>query len=97
MILHLAHTTPINPASSSSPPLTRTQIWAGLQRKIRHAEEFVPVIDSCTVLSDEAGVVVRDVRFKAGRGAKEKARETVKTCGMSWVRVFFLCFLRLVC
>jgi hypothetical protein len=85
MILHLAHTTPINPASSSSPPLTRTQIWAGLQRKIRHAEEFVPVIDSCTVLSDEAGVVVRDVRFKAGRGAKEKARETVKTCGMSWV------------
>ena len=83
MILHLAHTTPINPPSASA--LTRAQIWAGLQRKIRHAEEFVPVISSCTVLSDADGVVVRDVRFKLGQGAKEAARETVRTCGTSWV------------
>jgi len=83
MILHLAHTTPINTPSASA--LTRAQIWAGLQRKIRHAEEFVPVISSCTVLSDADGVVVRDVRFKLGQGAKEAARETVRTCGTSWV------------
>jgi hypothetical protein len=86
MILHLAHTTPINPPSAS-PALTRAQIWAGLQRKIRHAEEFVPVIASCTVVSDADGVVVRDVRFKAGQGAKESARETVRTCGTAWVCV----------
>jgi hypothetical protein len=83
MILHIAHTTPINPPSA--PALTRAQVWAGLERKIRHAEEFVPVISSCTVLSDEDGVVVRDVRFKLGQGAKEAARETVRTCGKSWV------------
>lgn len=82
-ILYIAHTSPINPSSST--PLTRAQLWAGLQRKIRHAQEFVPVIASCTVVSDADGVVVRDVKFKEGQGAKTGARETVHCFGESWV------------
>ncbi|KAF9693657.1 hypothetical protein EKO04_008206 [Ascochyta lentis] len=84
-ILHLSHTTPINPPSTT-PVLTLPQIWAGLQRKVRHAEEFVPVIASCTVLEErEDGTVVRDVVFKAGLGPKAKARETVREYYPSWV------------
>ncbi|KAH5053924.1 hypothetical protein HBH96_145940 [Parastagonospora nodorum] len=82
--LHLAYTAPINPLSTT-PVLTHAQVWAGLQRKIRFAQEFVPVIASCSVLSDEDGVVTRDVVFKPGVGPKEKAREVVRGFGTSWV------------
>jgi hypothetical protein len=82
--IHLAYTAPINPAGAS-PVLTIPQIWAGLQRKIRHAEEFVPVIESCTVDSDENGVVVRQVKFKKGLGPKDEAREVVRSYEPSWV------------
>jgi hypothetical protein len=86
VVLYLSHTAPINPASSS-PVLTIPQIWAGLQRKIRFAQEFVPVIESCDVVSDENGVVVRDVKFKEGAGPKPQARETVRSHWPSWVSV----------
>jgi hypothetical protein len=81
--LYLAHTSPINPPSST-PVLTQPQLWAGLQRKIRFAQEFVPVIESCTVVSDTNGEVVRDVVFKKGAGPKDKAREVCRGNG-SWV------------
>jgi hypothetical protein len=87
--LHLAYTAPINPPSTT-PVLTHAQVWAGLQRKIRFAQEFVPVIASCSVLSEEDGVVTRDVVFKPGVAPKEKAREVVRGFGTSWVRVKFL-------
>jgi hypothetical protein len=93
--LHLAYTSAINP-SGSSPVLTEAQVWAGLQRKIRFAQEFVPVILSCDVVSDEAGVVVRDVRFKPGTSPKEKARETVRSFWPSWVCLTLILFLFLL-
>ena len=74
--LYLSHTAPINP-SGITPVLTIRQIWAGLQRKVRFAQEFVPIIESCTVLEEQPdGTVVRDVVFKEGV-PKPKARETV--------------------
>jgi hypothetical protein len=82
--LHLAYTAPINPPSAT-PILTQTQVWAGLQRKIRFAQEFVPVISSCTVLQDKDGVVTREVVFKPGVGPKERAREVVTSFWPSWV------------
>jgi hypothetical protein len=82
--IHLAHTSLINP-SGASPVLTRAQVWAGLQRKIRFAQEFVPVIESCTVLEDKDGVVTRDVVFKEGMGPKRKAREVVRGFWPAWV------------
>ncbi|KAF2155616.1 DUF1857-domain-containing protein [Myriangium duriaei CBS 260.36] len=76
---NLAYTAPINPPSAPS-TLTRPQIWAGLQRKIRHAEEFVTAISTCTVLSDTSdllnGTVEREVQFAPQAGGA-KARETV--------------------
>ncbi|CAA9964224.1 DUF1857 domain containing protein [Pyrenophora teres f. maculata] len=93
--INLSHTTPINPPSAT-PPLTAPQLWAGLQRKIRFAQEFVPVIESCTVLSEEAAsssgsfgssgtVVTREVIFKKGQTPKPRAKEVVRSYWPSWV------------
>ncbi|KAI2603950.1 DUF1857-domain-containing protein [Hypoxylon fragiforme] len=74
--LNLAYTAPINPPSAS-PPLSLPQVWAGLQRKVRHAPEFVPLITECTVLSSTTDAetgnlkVVREVRFDSGKLVKE--------------------------
>lgn len=68
---NLAYTAPINPADAPS-TLTLSQVWAGLQRKVRRAQDFVPIIDLCNVLSEEnvQGTgnlkITREVRFKAG-------------------------------
>lgn len=73
---YIAFTAPINPAGAST--LSREQIWAGLQRKVRHAEEFVGgAIKSTDVISeskDEHGreVITREVVFREGdRRVKE--------------------------
>lgn len=73
----MAFTAPINP-SGASPVLTRAQIWKGLERKVRHAEEFVgAAIKSTDVLDvskDDKGreVVTREVVFAEGnRKVKE--------------------------
>ncbi|KAI6089792.1 DUF1857-domain-containing protein [Hypoxylon rubiginosum] len=68
---NLAYTAPINPAGAT-PTLTVPQVWAGLQRKVRRAQDFVPIIEECNVLSEETEprtgnlAVTREVRFKAG-------------------------------
>ncbi|KAH6875868.1 hypothetical protein J4E91_002028 [Alternaria rosae] len=81
---NIAYTSRINPAGAT-PLLNQTQIWAGLQRKIRFAQEFVPVIESCEVLEDKDGVVTRDVKFKKGMGPKDQAKEVVRSYWPSWV------------
>jgi hypothetical protein len=86
--LHLAYTSAINPAGAT-PVLTESQVWAGLQRKIRFAQEFVPVIASCDVLEEKDGVVTREVVFKPGVGPKERAKEVVRSFWPSWVCVPF--------
>lgn len=84
--LNLSYTSPINPPSAT-PALTVPQIWAGLQRKIRNAQEFVPVIQACKVLKDEDGIVTRIVRFKEGAHRdKQTAKEVVRCYEYSWVR-----------
>lgn len=62
--LYLAYTAPINPPNAS-PVLSSEQCWAGLQRKIRNAPEFVGAITKCDVLEDKDGVVTREVVFGA--------------------------------
>jgi len=76
---HIAFTAPINPPGAT-PILTRTQIWACLQRKIVAAQEFVGgAIASTDVveeyMDDQSGnpVVVRDIIFHDG---ERRLRET---------------------
>ncbi|KAK5651850.1 hypothetical protein OQA88_11619 [Cercophora sp. LCS_1] len=75
---NLAYTAPINRPSQT--PLTPSQVWAGLKRKVRHAEEFVPLIIDCKVVSSspatseaEVETITREVIFKSGAGPKNKA------------------------
>ncbi|KAK6437231.1 hypothetical protein LTR95_006577 [Oleoguttula sp. CCFEE 5521] len=69
--VHCAYTEPINP-SSATPILTQTQIWNGLQRKIRKAQDFVPIITATDIVSDEGDEVVRVAHFSdRGDGKKE--------------------------
>jgi hypothetical protein len=84
--INLSYTSKINP-EGVSPVLNQAQIWAGLQRKIRYAQEFVPVIESCEVLEEsDDGVVTRQVKFKKGMGPKDEAKEVVRGFWPSWVR-----------
>lgn len=84
-MLYLSYTSKIN-KEGDSPVLSIDQVWKGLQRKVRFAQEFVPIIESCTVLEEkEDGTVVRDVKFKEGAGPRSRAKETVKEYYPSWV------------
>lgn len=78
--IYVAYTQSINPAGTT-PILSRAQVWAGLQRKVRRAQEFVAPITSCTVLNEDGNVVTRDVFFKAPFGDPNKAvREVCVEC-----------------
>jgi len=86
--VYLSYTSKINKPNDST-VLTIEQVWKGLQRKVRFAQEFVPVIESCKVLEErDDGTVVRDVKFKEGKGPKPQARETVREHYPSWVSAF---------
>ncbi|KAF9297303.1 hypothetical protein BGZ88_010486 [Linnemannia elongata] len=63
---NFSFTTPINPPGEEL-VLTRSQVWAGLRHKVRHANEFVPMIYTCEVVSEEANVVTRVVTFENGK------------------------------
>lgn len=62
VVINCAYTEQINP-SGASPVLTRDQIWKGLQRKIRRAQDFVPIISACEVLEDKGDEVTRVATF----------------------------------
>lgn len=74
---NFAYTAPINPPGAS-PILTPSQVWTGLQYKVRRAEKFVPVITACEVLSEELPasrpdglhVITRRATFREGAGPK---------------------------
>ena len=65
--MHCAYTEAINP-SGASPILSRDQVWRGLQRKIRKAQDFVPVIEGTDVLEEKENEVTRVAHFKGAEG-----------------------------
>lgn len=82
--VHGAGTIPVNGPSEPF-VLRRDQLWQALQRKIRHPEEFVPVLSSCTVHKDENGIVERDVVLDFGKWGTRPMSETVTSIGDLWV------------
>jgi hypothetical protein len=79
--IHVAYTEPINPPNSP-PVLIKEQVWNGLQRKIRHAEEFVPVIERTEVLEENGNEVVRVAHFAGRDGGK--GHEIREVCRSYW-------------
>lgn len=76
--INVAYTQPINPPGAT-PVLTRAQVWAGMDRKARHADEFVPVFEDCTVIEEHDNVLVRETKLKPMEGRPGKTqRETCK-------------------
>lgn len=73
-ILYYAATAPINPAGVE-PVLTPAQVWEGLRRKVRHADQFVPPITSCIVDKEEDNVVHRRVIFEGSKEMSEVCTE----------------------
>lgn len=77
-----AFTAPVNP--SGSPLISRTQLWAGLQRKVRHAEIFVPVFTDCKVTKEETvdgnKVITRRAIIKDGMIEFVKERYIEEVC-----------------
>ncbi|OAA75274.1 hypothetical protein LEL_07262 [Akanthomyces lecanii RCEF 1005] len=73
-ILYYAATAPINPAGAE-PVLTPAQVWEGLRRKVRHADQFVPPITSCIVDKEEDNVVHRRVIFEGSKEMSEVCTE----------------------
>ncbi|KAK5173733.1 uncharacterized protein LTR77_002414 [Saxophila tyrrhenica] len=76
VVIHCAYTEAVNP-SGASPVLTRDQIWNGMQRKIRKAQDFVPIIDGCDVLEEKHTEVVREAHFMEFNGNPPKSVKEV--------------------
>lgn len=65
MKVALAFTAPINPPSAT-PKLTRAQVWEGLVHKARDPVKYVPGIETCNVLEENADGLTREVTFRPG-------------------------------
>lgn len=76
--INCAYTEQVNP-SGATPVLSRDQIWRGLQRKIRKAQDFVPVIVSTDVLEDGETEVKRVAHFKSGQNVEEVCKSYYPT------------------
>ena len=73
VVINCAYSEHINPPGAS-PVLTQKQIWNGLQRKVRRAQDFVPVIKGYDVIEDNGNTVVREAHFEAVHGNPAKVR-----------------------
>lgn len=84
--IHLAHTEPINPLGAQ-PVLTHSQAWAGLVRKARSPQDFIPIVDSCEIHSETEDGVDCTITFKSGVAHAPKLRElcTLRPpCGLDY-------------
>jgi hypothetical protein len=92
--IHLAYTEPLNPPGAT-PTLTRDQVWRGLQRKVRRAQDFIPArVEGCDIVSDSPEEVVRIAHFKPFAG--KPAGSMKEVCRSYWptrVRLFVLILL----
>src|SRR3569833_3613385 len=75
---HVAATVPINPPGVT-PTVTESLAWAGLQRKARQPQDFVPVVDTCEILSETEYAISCVVVFKPDSGVAHALR-IAETC-----------------
>jgi Domain of unknown function (DUF1857) len=77
--IHNAFTAPVNP-SGSNPLITHAQLWKGLEHKVRHAQDLVPVFTDCRVLKEEGNVITRRAFLKDGAMDHVKERFLEEVC-----------------
>ena len=53
----------VNPEGEPT-PLTRSDVWRGLELKANNALPFVPAMTRCDVISEEGNVIVREIEFR---------------------------------
>lgn len=86
--IYAARTLPVNPVDASL-VLTRAQLWAALQRKVRRATEFVPAMRECLVEKDAGNFVVRKTTLEQHDGKLRHMTEEVTSVGQQWVSKAF--------
>lgn len=77
--IHIAFTAPVNPPGSPT-TITPSQLWAGLERKVRHAHHFVPVFTDCKVLKEEDNVITRRAIIREGMMTHVKEGYVEEVC-----------------
>jgi len=83
----VAYTQAVNPVGAT-PVLTREQVWAGMEGKVRRAHLFVPVFEDCKVIEEHDNVVVRETKLKPMEGRPGKTqRETCHLFKPAKVRI----------
>jgi hypothetical protein len=88
MKVYIASTAPINPAGVT-PVLTHAQAFKALQYKAEKPQAFVPIIDTCEVVSRSATGLTRKITMKAGAPgapAQGAVTEEIEFLGDSNVR-----------
>lgn len=75
--INVAYTQTVNP-SGASPIITRAQLWAAMEMKVREAHKFVPVFSDCKVLEEHDNVIVRETTLKPMEGRPGKTQK--ETC-----------------
>ncbi|KAL8850365.1 MAG: hypothetical protein Q9221_004685 [Calogaya cf. arnoldii] len=77
VLFNMSYTAPIN--RPGLPVLTATQVWRCVERKVRHAEDFVLAIVNTELLSESPTELKRRVTF-AANGHPAGVKEAVETC-----------------
>ena len=77
--IHTAYTQAINPPGAT-PVITKAQVWAAMDRKVRRAQDFVPVFSDCKVLEEHDNVVIRETTLKPMEGRPGKTQK--ETCNL---------------
>ena len=72
--INLALTVPINPPGSH-PSITHAQAWSALVRKAHRPQDFIPVVSSCTILTETPTRISSEVSFHPGVGHARVIRE----------------------
>jgi hypothetical protein len=62
-MFEFSHRVEVNPAGAE-PPLTREQLWRGLEMKAENAVPFVPGMESCVVLERTENGLVREAVYR---------------------------------
>ncbi|KUL89364.1 hypothetical protein ZTR_03763 [Talaromyces verruculosus] len=83
VVVYAARTLPVNPPEAPF-VLKRDLLWQALQRKVRHATEFVPAMRSCNVISDKDDIVIRQCLLELPNGSMRNMREEVTSHNEQW-------------